>query len=1009
MIRKNLRQLLVAVALISYSGLHSQVSLYTTDHSFFFPQGEDYFDSAMFGLSLQAYEADAALTADGNAALSSYNIDETRSIDLMLERIALSNNPGEISSLYKTIAQYYFLNKDYRTARSYYEGLNADWLSTSEKEFVDFRIGYCHITEKRFTDALTYFNKARNYNGPHYIDAAYYSGICNYFMNNKEAAIDAFEEVQNATRYRKLIPYYLAQIYFKDGAYDDAIVYAKRKLESGSANASAMHKILGLSYLAKSDYTNALIHLDAYAKQANKLTENEFYQIAITHYNLGQYDESIPFFKELSYQASEIGQVSNYLLGSIYLNKDEQRNAQGAFKQAFKYSFFDDIKSESEFLYYKISAQLGEERAALTGLSQIKPEHPNYSEAQDLLSELILRTKDYAMAIQVIDGMAEKSPKILNSYKTITYDYGILFLTDNNFHSALSYLTISKDVPGDEALDNETSFWLAYGHDQVEDETKSRKALEEYLASGDNTYRFKAMYMQAYNEIEDKEFNNAKATLETSLDVYNIDTDDKALFDDVAVRLADLELLDNNYETAIEYYDLAIENGAAESDYILYQKAIIYGVNNQVLDKLTSLESLIKDYPESSYRDDALFEIGESLLDLKKNNEAYRVYKSLVEEFGDDSEYAPLSYLRQGLISYNQGDIDAALLNYKRCLNLTDNAEQKRQALLAIEEIYVNDIGDPAAYFDFAENVAGFKIDAFKKDSISYYQGFNAYSESKFEAAVSLLGNYLESYDNGFYREEAHYYKAESYVLLKNYKDAFYHYEQLIKNKESQFYNGSLKKAALIAFNYLKDFERSYQLFNAWTGLESELDIEVYESALYSAFVIGAEEGIIKYGEYIANAPEASAQSKATAYFNMGKLFERKEEYEIAIEQFNKVIELSGNSQSAEASFSISRIYFNEEKYDLAEEQAFETTQHASNYPFWVAKSLILIGDIYTIKEDYLNASAAYESVIENFTENPELINAAKTQLEKLNQKIEGSSRIKQDEGIELIQKDSIK
>ena len=1009
MIRIILRQLLVASFLFLCSGLHSQVSLYTTDHSYFFPQGEDYFDSAMFGLSLQAYEADAALSSDGNAALSSYNIDETRSIDLMLERIALSNDPAEISSLYKTIAQYYFLNKDYRVARDYYEGINLEWLSKDEKEFVTFRIGYCHITEKRFSDALAYFNKARNYNGDHYIDATYYAGICNYFMNNKEAAIDAFEEVQNATRYRKLIPYYLAQIYFKDGEYDEAILYAKKKLNSGAANAATMNKILGLSYLAKSDYQNALTHLDAYAKQASKLTENEFYQIAITHYNLGQYDQSIPFFKELSYQASEIGQVSNYLLGSIYLNKEESRNAQGAFKQAFKYDFFKDIKYESEFLYYKISAQLGEERAALTGLSQIKPDHPNYNEAQDLLSDLILRTKDYAMAIQVLDGMTDKSPKILESYKTITYDYGMLFLTDGNVHSGLSYLTISKGVEGDAVLDNETNFWLAYGHDQVGDEQKSRDNLKAYLDSGDNTYRFKAMYMQAYDAIEDKDYKSGKTILENSLDMYDIDADDKALFDDVVVRLADLELLDNNYATAIEYYDLAIENGAAESDYILYQKAIIYGVNNQVLDKLTSLESLIKDYPESNYRDDALFEIGESLLDLKKNNEAYRVYKSLVEEFGDDSEYAPLSYLRQGLISYNQGDIDAALLNYKQCLRLTDNAEQKRQALLAIEEIYVNDIGDPAAYFDFAENEAGFKIDAFKKDSISYYQGFNAYSESNFKNAVNLFGGYLQNYKEGFYNEEAHYYKAESHVLLKAYKDAFYHYEQLIKNPESQFYTGSLKKAALISFNYLKDFERSYQLFNAWTEIESDLDIEVYESALYSAFVIGAEEGILKYGQYIVDAPEASGQSKATAHFNMGKLHERKSEFDQAIEQFKKVIELSGNSQSAEASYSISRIYFNQEKMDLAEEQAFETTQHAANYPFWVAKSLILIGDIYTLKDDYLNASAAYESVIENFTENPELIDAAKTQLEKLNQKIEENSRIKVEESIEVIQKDSIK
>ncbi len=989
--------------------LFSQESHKLLEKQYYFPNGSNYNNEELYGLALQYFEAEEATDEHVMlTAMNSFKIDETRSIDLLLESIARSNDAIKNNDLYAIIANKYFAKNEYKTARKYYLKLNQKILTKDQYEEANFKLAYTYLLEKNFQESLGYFLKSKKYKGKYTDDANYYSGICFYFLNEKEKAIAQFESVQNHNRYRDLIPYYLAQIYFKDGNYAHAIVYGERKLKDGSStDLSHVRKILGLSYLAKENYQSALKHLDAYARETPKLTENEFYQIANAHYNLGDYESAKPLFLELSHQATAIGQVSNYLLGSIYLKSVEKKNAQSAFKQASKYNYFEDIREESQYLYYKISADLGEERIAINGLSKMTSTSPYYEESQNLLADLLVRSTDYLMALNTIEGLDSKTQKISSTYKSLSYDYGLQNLDENSLSTAIEYLKISETTPGENSLTDKSKFWLGLAYDHQEDQINSGKYLQSYMETSNQNFRFRAYYLRSYQIIQDKNFTQAKSMLEKAMASFRADKDEKSLFDDAIVRLADLELLDNNYNKAIEYYDLAIDNQAEASDYILYQKSLIYGVIGEHLDKLTSLEKLINKYPESEYRDDALFEIGESLLSLKKNNEAFKIFKALVQEFGSDSEYAALSYLRQGLISYNQGDINSALDYYKQGMDLSTDADHKRQALMAIEEIYLNDKNDPDSYFDYSENEVGFKVEDYTRDSISYNLSLEAYQESRFSEAIQGLRKYLNNFKEGLFRDEASYYIAESYVLLKDYDNALRYYEDLIEDNSTKYAKTSLKKAALITFNHQKDFEKSHRLFESLIATSEDPGINIYESALYSAFKVNDDNAMIRYGAIIIDSPDADDSKKSAAHFYTAVAYERKGEPDNAIVSYKKVIQLSDNNQASESSYRVALLLYKMEKLEQAELQAFETTKKAANYPFWVAKSLILIGDIYTVKKDYLNASAAYESVIENFKENQKIIEEATDKLETLVIMIKLESRVKEPESLDLIQQDN--
>ncbi len=999
--------LLLIICTLSVSYINSQESIALATQQFYYPTSSENFEEGLFGIVLAETSQMEAL--DEEILLysrSSFELDETRSIDLLLESIARTNDDSEKNDIRLSIGNKYFDRKEFKLARKFYSEIDHTYLEDNNDQSVNFKLGYIALLDKDFQSSEKYFDKVTSRQGSYTKDGYYYSGINKYYLNKVEEAVKSFEKVENEARYKELIPYYLTQIYFKDQRYDEVIQYCENKLSQPRLkNKAQINKMLGLSYLAKNNERKALDYLDAYASETQKLTENEFYQLGYLHYKHGDKMKSVGYLKQLAHQDSEIGQMANYLLGSISISNGNKQEARSAFKQSSKLSYYEDIQSESNYLYYKLAADLGEERTAITGLSELKQSDPYYQEGQQLLSDILVRSSDHAVALTTIENLPQKTPELIKAYQNLSYDYGLQLLENGEERDALIHLKVAADTPGNQQLSNQANFWTGYLLDQEGSYTESAKYINKYLESGDKKYGFQSNYLLAYQAIKAERFDDSKNYLETSIRDFTPSAEDGALFNDAVTRLADLELVDNNYETSLKYYDLAIQNDADDADYITYQKALIYGVNGRPYDKLTTLETLIKDYPKSSYRDDAFFEIGESFVLLQKNNEAYKVFESITEIY-PNSEYAPKSWMRRGLISYNQGDMEAALVAYEKGLKTSENNEDQREALVAIEEIYLNELNNPDAYFSFLENEIGFKYEDITKDSIAFKTGYEAYKDGTYETAISLFDSYQKKYKDGFFIDDAYYFEAESYVLLKSYGRGLENYEEVLKSKGSEYYDFALKKAALISYNHEQDFPKAYQYYDEYMTKSGNNSLEYVEAALNCAFISQNDTGVLKYAPLLIENKKATDESKGTAYFYSGKTYQKQGLLDKAIPAYNEVGKLVKNNQASEASYLVSKIFYDRQQYDNAEAQAFETTRRAVNYPIWVARSLILIGDIYREKSDYLNSSAAYESVIENFKDNVDINTQAQQKLEELNKLIESESRVKESSSLEFIETD---
>ena len=115
-----------------------------------------------------------------------------------------------------------------------------------------------------------------------------------------------------------------------------------------------------------------------------------------------------------------------------------------------------------------------------------------------------------------------------------------------------------------------------------------------------------------------------------------------------------------------------------------------------------------------------------------------------------------------------------------------------------------------------------------------------------------------------------------------------------------------------------------------------------------------------------------------------------KKDYDRAVASFNKVVTNSNNENTAEARYSIAYVHYVKRDLDVAENAAMNAIRENSSYQIWVAKSGLLLADIYVEQSNYFDARALLEGMISSYQNEAEVkdqVAEAKQKLAALNAK----------------------
>src|SRR5262249_51418154 len=136
-----------------------------------------------------------------------------------------------------------------------------------------------------------------------------------------------------------------------------------------------------------------------------------------------------------------VGAYASYLLGSIYLKRNEKQLALTAFGVAKKFGKDPGMAEESLFQVAKINYDMGRADVAITEFENLLknfPQSHHAAEVRELLSHAYVNANNYHKAIEYIEALPKRSPTVDKAYQKATFLRGVELFNKEEYAAAVS-------------------------------------------------------------------------------------------------------------------------------------------------------------------------------------------------------------------------------------------------------------------------------------------------------------------------------------------------------------------------------------------------------------------------------------------------------------------------------------------------------------------------------------------------------------------------------------------
>lgn len=947
------------------------------------------------------------VNAEYYRALSALKLLNPDGEHLMLAFLNHHTGNAHSNRAYFYLGDYYYRKKQYRSVVEYHEKVDPFELTPAEKTDYRFQLAYGYFFDKSFDKARPLFAQVMN-TEKYYFPAHYYHGFIAFLSEDYETALNDFKKVEKDPYFGRVVPFYIASIYFQQRDYASLTEYARPLLNDRSIKYYAeINQLVGKAYFEQKQYENALPLLMYYAESARRMSKEDIYQLGYTQYQLKEYEAAIENFEQLSREKDSLGHHAVYLLGDCYLKTGNLNKAFRAFQEAAEMKYDPFIREHAMINFAKTAYELGVHDNAIAATRYFIKNYPNSSflqEARELLTDLFLSTRNYEEAISTIEAMGSLSPTLKKAYQKVTFYRGVELMTNGNLKEAKTLFNKSLQHPIDVDIQAQAYFWKGEIALQQSDfmatigDYRKFKDLQPMtrslpvntsVAAADYGIGY-AYFQQASYQSAVRYFEDAQRGLQKLSTSGPEGTLRQSLLPDATLRLADCQFMLKQYQSALANYKTVTSEKWNDADYALYQQGMLHGVLDQNKAKQRAMLTLTRNYPKSFYYDDALFQLASTYLLENNRRDAIRTFDQLIAQ-NPRSPYVIQALMKIALIYYQEREDQKAITYYTRVTEDYPGTEEAREALAQIKRISL-ELGDPSIYV----NLSGANVS--EQDTLQFRTAENFYFQEKYDRALQELTEYIDQFPDGYFITTAHYYRGDCYYRKEEYRKALPDYEFVINASNNQaFEEVSYLRAAKINHYVVKDSVQAFDYYKPLLDIATlpQTKFDALQSLMHLAYHLQYFKEAKDYANQMLQSANATREDRLNAHFILGMIHFEEGVYDEAMTHFTRVKEQTTNLKGVQSRYYMAKIHFLREEYALAEAQCDDIIRNYPGYEYWLIKSLILVSDIYYEQEEFFQAKATLESIVNSYTGDPQLLAEAQEKLDRVLQAMDENSRIK--------------
>ncbi len=885
------------------------------------------------------------------------------------------------NSAYIDVANYYFENGKYPYAQKWYDKVNTDNLSRNELEQYNFNNGYVYFKAKRYEEAKSYFNKVST-SQKYGSQAKYYLGFIAYEGDDYEEANKNFEEVKGEERYSEDLSYYQADMNFKLGNFQKAIDMGKEQYEQSSPEEkSQLSKIIGESYFNLGNYAEAIPYLKAYKGTRGKWNNTDYYQLGYAYYKQNEYENAISEFNKIIDGKNDVAQNAYYHLAESYLKLNKKQEALNAFKNASEMDFSAKIQEDAFLNYAKLSYEIGNSYKStpqvLLSFIEKYPKNTANDELKSLLIDSYITSKNYKEALNLLENNKSFADKA--TYQKVAFYRAMELYNEANYNEAIQILDKSLKEPQDATFTALATYWKAEADYQLSNFEQSLNGYKTFvdMPVAKNTSEYNNVnYNMGYNQFKLKDYTAAITSFKNFVSQPSAESVRKK---DAYLRLGDSYFVTSAYWPAMENYNAAIELGG-DNDYAQFQKAISYGFVDRSEKKIEELIAFSKEYPKSVYRDDALYELGNTYVAQNNNDDAIAAYNQLIGEI-PNSSFVSKALLKKALIFDNTGKSNEALSIFKKVAKDFPSTPEALQAVSSAKIIYI-DQGNVDEYARWVKTLDYVQVGDTELDDAAYLAAEQPYLENKQAVAKSRFEDYLKQFPNGQHAMNAHFYLGQIYFSAQENDKAIPHFEFVVNRERNEFTEQALarvselylgKKEYKNALTYLKRLETEADfpqniIFAQTNSMKASYELKQYAEA-------------VNYAEKVLQNAKIDNSIKSDAQVIIARSAMKTNNEIKAKAAYAEVQKIATGQLAAEALYYEAYFKNKEGNFEASNSAVQKLAKDYSAYKLYGAKGLVLMAkNFYALKDAY-QASYILESVITNFTDFPEVVEEAKAEL----------------------------